>query len=244
MKIVKSCDGSYTAFSDAYNQHYHSTTDGAFSETLYKHVKPCIDAKYSSAKLTILDICFGLGFNTLTTLYYLDKLGYEGSVNIISPELDRELVASLVHFSYPKELIPYLHVIKSIASDGVYEDERVKIEVVFGDARAYLNRCDLTFDIVYQDAFSPEENPRLWSSEYFKRLSELMDDKAILSSYSTAFKTRLALYENGFSVYLLKQQLVRDSTLASKALDIAAQKVDMPHKIACNRDVKSIKDTI
>ena len=244
MELVQSSDGSYTAFSSDFNQHYHSTTDGAFSETLYKHVKPCIDAKVTYNSITILDICFGLGFNTLTTLYYLEQIGYKGNVHIVSPEMDRALVASLIDFTYPKVLEPYLHVIQTIATTGRYDDEKITIEVVFGDAREYLERCHMQFDIVYQDAFSPEVNPRLWSSEYFKRLCALMDETSILSSYSTAFKTRLALYENGFEVYMLEQAHVRNSTLASKGLKIAAKKVDMPHKIACNKDVKSIKDTI
>ena len=204
---------------------------------------PCIDYKKEQKHIVILDICFGLGFNVLTTLYYLDTLHVTPSIHIISPEFDRELVSSLDTFIYPKEFEAYQHIIDAIAKQGFYKDERIHIEVIFGDARTYLLTCKEKFDIVYQDAFSPEANPLLWSHEYFASISQCIKDNGLLSTYSIALKIRLALYENGFTIYLLKQKYTRDSTLASKSLPLNANYIDMPHKITCNPHVVSIKDS-
>ena len=35
---IQSDDGSYTAYSPEYNEHYHSTKDGALNESLKKHI--------------------------------------------------------------------------------------------------------------------------------------------------------------------------------------------------------------
>ncbi|MDQ7068964.1 MAG: hypothetical protein Q9M40_13930 [Sulfurimonas sp.] len=58
-------DGSYTAYSKEYDEHYHSTKDGALKESLYKHVIPMFSVVHKS-EVHILDICYGLGFNTLS----------------------------------------------------------------------------------------------------------------------------------------------------------------------------------
>jgi len=41
--LTLSDDGSYTAYSKEYDEHYHSTKDGALKESLQKHVIPAYD---------------------------------------------------------------------------------------------------------------------------------------------------------------------------------------------------------
>jgi len=52
-------DGSYTAYSTEYDEHYHSTKDGALRESLLKHVHPAFALMQEKKTLTILDICWG-----------------------------------------------------------------------------------------------------------------------------------------------------------------------------------------
>ncbi|MEA1920605.1 MAG: MnmC family methyltransferase, partial [Campylobacterota bacterium] len=192
-------------------------------------------------EITILDICFGLGFNTLATLSYLKEKGIEKKVTIISPELDAELIASLKDFQYPDIFAVFLPIIDAISACHEYKDAHLHVKVVVGDARAYLLTCKDRFDIVYQDAFSPSSNPMLWTKEYFSDISKVIKDDGILTTYSTAFKTRLALYENGFNVYINSGEGYRNATLASRSL-IKLPLVNMEHKISCNRDVQSLRD--
>ena len=72
-ELVLCEDGSNTLFSKEFNEPYHSTKDGALHESLEKHVKPAFGIKKGQESLTILDICFGLGYNTFATLYYIKK---------------------------------------------------------------------------------------------------------------------------------------------------------------------------
>ena len=239
--LTLSDDGSYTAYSKEYNEHYHSTKDGALHESLTKHVIPAFEL-VQKEEVTILDICYGLGFNTLATLLYYKQHRADTKLNIYSVELDAALVKSLEHFTYPKEFESLRDVIEKLSKEGVYKDENLYIELYLGDAREYVKRFHNKFDIVYQDAFSPSSNPVLWTKEYFHDVAKAMKKDALLTTYSIAFKTRLALYENGFSIYINKGEGYRDATLASLGLIPNAVAVDMEHKIACNRGVEALSD--
>ena len=240
--MTLSNDGSYTAYSKEYNEHYHSTKDGALNESLVKHIYPAFKLKEHQQKIVILDICYGLGFNTLATLYYYKKKNLTSKLYIYSPELDSSLVKSLKEFNYPQEFAPFKDIIEKISQDGLYEDEQFHIEVFLGDARNYVKQFYHKFDIVYQDAFSPSSNPTLWTQEYFSEIKKSMKNDAILTTYSIALASRLALYENGFIIYINSGKNYRDATVASLKELSNFKVVDMPHKISCNPSISSLRD--
>lgn len=102
-EVVLCEDGSNTLFSKEFNEPYHSTKDGALHESLEKHVKPAFSLKQSLSQLSILDLCFGLGYNTFATLYYIKQNNLQTKVHIISPEFDEALIHSLDSFDFPPE---------------------------------------------------------------------------------------------------------------------------------------------
>jgi len=238
-----SADGSYTAYSKEYDEHYHSTKDGALHESLVKHVSPAMKLYGHKDELFILDICYGLGFNTLATLYYHKKNNLKFKLHIYSPELDASLVQSLPLFAYPDEFKEFREIIVSLSEEGFYRDKNIFIELFVGDAREYIKRFSDKFDIVYQDAFSPSTNPILWTKEYFADIKKAVKKDALITTYSIAFKTRLALYENGFNLYTHEGEDFRTATLASQVELVEYKEVDMPHKISCNKELKSLRDS-
>ena len=241
--LTQSADGSCTAYSKEYGEHYHSTKDGALSESLKKHIIPAFEHVREREEVAVLDICYGLGFNTLATILYYQTHAPKKKLRIHSPELDADLVRSLVHFDYPEEFEPLREIIESLSTEGVYENGALRIELFLGDAREYVKRFYKHFDIVYQDAFSPDVNPVLWTKEYFFDIARAIKDNGILTTYSTALRTRLALHQNGFLVYLASAEGVRNFTLASLQPLQNAKPVDMAHKIACNPGIKPLSDT-
>ena len=236
-------DGTFTAYSKEYGEHYHSTKDGALNESLKKHIIPAFNHVKDKSEVHILDICYGLGLNTLATVLYYKEHAPDTRLFIYSPELDVDLVRSLLHFHYPETFKPLRKIIKAISTKNCYEDKHLYIEVYLGDARKYVKKFDKHFDIIYQDAFSPASNPVLWTKEYFGDIANAIKDEGILTTYSTALKTRLALHQNGFFVYLAKAKGVRNFTLASLQPLEGAEKVDMEHKIACNPGIKPLSDS-
>ena len=235
-------DGSYTLFSHDFDEPYHSTKDGALHESLEKHVKPSFSLKANKEKLTILDICFGLGYNTFATLYHIKKHNLKTKVHIFSPEFDEDLVRSLDSFKFPPEFESIKHIIKAVSQNLYYEDEQFKIEVLLGDARQSIPKIKEKIDIVYQDAFSPAHNPLLWTYEWFKDVRAICSADAILTTYSTAAAIRLGLYENGFYIFVHRAEMMRYSTVASLEMLEGLEYIDMELKKIRNTEARSMKD--
>ena len=241
-KVVLCEDGTNTLYSKEFNEPYHSTKDGALHESLEKHVKPSLTLKKEKEQLTILDICFGLGYNTFTTLYYIKKQKLSTKIHILSPEFDEGLVRSLDTFEYPPEFENIKHIIKAVSQDLYYEDEQFKIEILSGDARKSIPKIKEKIDIIYQDAFSPVHNPLLWTKEHFADIRAISNSDAILTTYSTAAAIRLGLYENGFLIFVHRAELMRYSTVASLKMLENLEYIDMELKKERNPTAKSMKD--
>ncbi|KIM02608.1 MAG: hypothetical protein KN64_14530 [Sulfurovum sp. AS07-7] len=241
-KVVLTKDNTFTLYSAEFDECYHSTNDGALNESLNKHIIPAFDLLKQKDKITILDICFGLGYNTFSTIYYCKTNNIKTKIEIISPEIDEELVRSLKDFNYPREFDSIKNIIENISNNLCYEDEQFKIDVIMGDARKIILNLNSKFDIVYQDAFSPKKNPLLWTREYFKDLRKLCSDKIIITTYSSATPVRMGLYENGFLLYEHSSSGVRAGTIASLA-PLELNFIDMELKMSRNKEVKSLKDS-
>ena len=241
--VVKTKDGSNTLFSQKYNQHYHNPDDGAINESLSKHILPTFQYHKEKNELTILDICFGIGYNTFTTLLYVKNNNQNKKINIYSPELDANLVSSLENFNFPKEFEEIKHIIKEVAKNLKYEDENIKIEVNIGDAREYIKTLEKnSFDIIYQDAFSSEVNQELWTKEYFDDIYKLCKQDCVMSTYSVATPIRLSMNEAGFYIYEYRPEK-RKITLASKIKKtILGKFIDMDLKRQRNKEAKAIYD--
>ena len=241
-ELVLCEDGSNTLYSKEFDEPYHSTKDGALHESLEKHVKPAFSIKKNHEELTILDICFGLGYNTFATLYYIKQNNLKTKVHILSPEFDEELVRSLSTFSFPPEFDFLKPIIKAISENLFYEDEQFKIEILLGDARKSVPQITEQIDVIYQDAFSPTHNPLLWTKEFFADMAKLSKKDTILTTYSTAASVRLGLYENGFYIFIHRAELMRYSTVASMQMIEGFEYVDMELKKVRNPVARSFRD--
>jgi len=240
-KLVITDDGSATLFSCEFNEPYHSTKDGALHESLQKHIIPAISFHKAKEELRILDICFGLGYNVLATIYYIQQKNLSTKVHIISPEFDESLIRSLISFDYPQEFDKLKSIITQLSQNFYYEDEQFKIEILLGDARDTIPHIKEKFDIIYQDAFSPKQNPLLWTREYFADIRAVSRDDVILTTYSIAIATRMGLYENGFKIFLHYGEDTRPSTLASFTM-LDSKYIDMELKKQRNPQARSLRD--
>ncbi len=235
-------DGSHTLFSKEFDEPYHSTKDGALYESIEKYVKPSLYHQQHKKSITILDICFGLGYNTFATIYYIQKHHLHTKVHIISPEFDEELIRSLASFDYPLEFDSIRYIIEAISRDLSYRDEQFSIEILLGDARESIPQIQTKVDIIYQDAFSPAHNPLLWTKEYFEAIRAISSSDAVLTTYSTAIATRMGLYENGFYIFVHRAKLMRYSTIASLVMIEDIEYIDMELKKSRNKEAKSMRD--
>jgi len=241
---VMTGDGSGTLYSAEFGETYHSDKDGALHESLQKHVLSAFRLKGDQEKLSILDICFGLGYNTLATLYYVKKENLSTQIHIVSPEFDRELIESLSSFAYPEEFTALKPIIDALSREFHYEDEQFKIDILIGDARKVIPQLKEQFDIVYQDPFSPAHNPLLWTREYFAQIREAMKGDSILTTYSIAANVRMGLHENGFHLFMLSGEKIRSWMVASPQMWDGLEFIDMELKKQRNPDARSLRDAM
>lgn len=220
-RLVKSADCSTTLYNVHYDESYHATNEGAMTESLSKHVRPAIALGNLLARpvVRILDVCFGLGYNTFCSLYELQNQNFLGQIEIYSPEKDRALLQQCMTLRYPEALQPFLPLLGALCRDRFYESRNLRIELYLGDAHDYLRELsarNLCFDVIYQDPFSPPKNPELWNRAHFQALFALLAPKGILTTYSQSSRALYTAHCSGLWTYRCANAHGRDFSVCSK----------------------------
>jgi tRNA U34 5-methylaminomethyl-2-thiouridine-forming methyltransferase MnmC len=197
IKITK--DNSHTLFIPELNETYHSK-HGAVQEA--NHVFIDAGLKYFSAKqLSVLEVGFGTGLNTLLTYRYAEN--YKTDINYYSVELyplKKELIAQLNYTSVIKGVSQELFL--SIHNSSW--EEANKISTYFKLTK--INKSILEdinlfgMDLVYFDAFGPEVQPEMWSKEVFEQIYTMMKPNGVLVTYCAKGVVKRTLKEVGFMV--------------------------------------------
>ena len=195
-KITK--DNSVTFYSDQYKEFYHSTT-GAKEEVLKKFVEPCKDL-FNKDNINVLDICFGLGYNSAGLIDSVLKLNPDCKINIIGLENDINILNKIkdVNIDFKSYRIIKQCIIDEI--DKVVKINNVSLKIVLGNALKTIKMINENFDIVFLDPFSPKQCPELWTLDLFKEIYSKMNVEGILTTYSCARTVRDNLTNAGFVV--------------------------------------------
>ena len=247
-------DSSITLYDTHFCETYHNVNDGALQESLHKHILPALKLKSHQDKLKILDICFGLGFNAFSVLYYAQIQNPQTQITIHSPEINTKLLLQLSKHPYPNELKCAHSALESLLKNHHYQYKNFEIYLHLGDAREILKNfveSNYQFDIVFQDPFSPNKNRNLWTYEYFKTLYALTKKDALITTYSHNSCMLYSAFLAGFYPFKLKQKRVRDSVLLTKNAHypmltleniLSMQPIDMLHKIRVNTHLRGFYD--
>ncbi|MFO8016867.1 MAG: MnmC family methyltransferase [Candidatus Woesearchaeota archaeon] len=198
MKKIITKGGSITYYCSKYGEYYHSLT-GAMEEAVKKYAEPCRIAELASEKgdITILDVCFGLGYNSAAAIDTALSANPHCRVRILALENDQKILDET------KNLRPGFRnydIIKNIAEMRDAKEGGVEIEMLFGDAREKMKEVSEKADAVFLDPFSPKKCPELWTEEFFRDISRVMRKGAILATYSCARSVRENLSKAGLEV--------------------------------------------
>ena len=133
--FVMTQDGSTGLYNNAVGDIYHSTY-GALNEAVEKFIRPLNFATNFSEKnhLKVLDICYGIGYNTKAFLHEILKSGYSGQINIDILEYDKKLV-SISPFIKDGFYSPAVDYILLSCLKGVILHENVLIDCLFSDKK-------------------------------------------------------------------------------------------------------------
>ncbi len=206
---IKTADGTETFINQEFNEAYHSTKAGAYTESLLKFVLPCrIDqlAKNQN-QIDILDIGFGLGYNVAVAIEVATKNNPDIFLKIISVEKDKDIFSKIKQLELPSNLQNiYSQILSGQFKDDTYtaKGKNFELTILFGEARQVIKKIDHKFDAVFYDAFSPKVNTEMWTVELFKKVKDLMKEDAILATYSASLAVRKGLIEAGFKIGLIE----------------------------------------
>jgi chorismate dehydratase len=198
--LLTTDDGTSTLFLEEYEQAMHSMS-GAYEESLLKHIIPSMILEQTVENLQVLDIGFGLGYNVLALVNEFINKNKSGTMNIISLEKDKYFLEfmEVIKFNDPRDLIYSFIKEVYISGEGTYKD--INFKIIFGDARETIKSLKGNkFHAIFQDPFSPSKNPELWSVNYFIKLKELLSEKGIITTYSSADQIRRAMIEAGLNI--------------------------------------------
>lgn len=98
---IRTADGSISLYNTVVNDVYHSDV-GSYTEAVEKYVKPSgiLDFVQNNNTVSILDVCFGLGYNSLASISEILKINPSCTINVTALELDMEVLAFIPFIDY------------------------------------------------------------------------------------------------------------------------------------------------
>ena len=91
-KFTKTGDGSVGLFDDDVNDIYHSSS-GAYKEADEKFIIPAQLERFKNKTCKVLDICYGIGYNTKALLKYCALNNLNINFEIDAMEINEELIS-------------------------------------------------------------------------------------------------------------------------------------------------------
>jgi tRNA U34 5-methylaminomethyl-2-thiouridine-forming methyltransferase MnmC len=198
-------DGSFTFFSPEFNEAFHSHY-GAKQEAIYKFVKPCLLKEKASRqdRIVLLDICYGLGYNTAAALTAIWQANPECRVQLIALDTDVTVAqAAIAYYNRQEWPLSVLAALEQLARTQTATTATLDATLRIDDARATiqdLQQQKFQADAIFLDPFSPPQCPQLWTVEFLAKVAACLKADGRLATYSCAAPVRTALQLAGLSV--------------------------------------------
>lgn len=207
VEVKQTKDGSNTLFVPELNEHYHSV-HGALQESEHVFIQSGLLPALSQQPETLhlLEIGFGTGLNAILTLPH----ALPGTTRIFYDTLEK--------YPLSEEVIKALQAERFLLNpelqDNFYRlhqapwNEPVSIVpgFVLRKLEGALEAIALPeeyYDLVYFDAFAPEKQPELWTTEIFTKIYRAMMPGGKLVTYCAKGSFKRALRAAGFQVEAL-----------------------------------------
>lgn len=197
-------DGSFTFFSVEFGEAFHSY-HGARQEAQKKFVEPTsLRQKAQQPLLRLLDVCYGLGYNTAAALATIWAVNPSCYVEVVGLELNSAvpqaaIAHQLLHI-WPQPIPQFL---TQLAVEHQVQTDRLKATLLIGDARATIGlvkESGFQADAIFLDPFSPPNCPQLWTVEFLEGVAKCLYLDGILATYSCAAAVRTALMAAGLQI--------------------------------------------
>ena len=225
LKEILTNDGSISLRSLIFQENFHSL-EGALKETEIKFINPSNLKKFKDKSLNVLDICFGLGYNSSSLFNNLIR--QNSFLNWYALEIDKKpLEYSIENKLFQNLWNPkVLKIFKSLFHSSEYKDKFFDCDILWGDARETINNIPLNikFDLIYLDGFSPQKCPQVWSVEFLEKVTQRLHPNGYFITYSCSAAIRKTLRNFGLNIFnitpnLVSKNLWSNGTIAIKIIE-------------------------
>lgn len=207
-RLLATEDGSLSLQDDETGELYHNRA-GAYSEALLNYVRPsgALKRLQAHSKLAILDVCFGLGYNSFVLLQEAIANNATGQISIYAIEKNDSILAVLPAVLSNERFnalsscfdLAELHLQRQLTV--LVNNLQIELNLDINTVQNSLPNFSLPVDYVYHDPFSPRRMPELWTVDIFRRYVAILSArKGAILTYSSAGAVRGGLSEAGFLV--------------------------------------------
>lgn len=196
-------DGSVTFWSETFQETFHSS-HGAKLEAEAKFVIPAKinDKAKAQPQLHILDVCYGLGYNSAAAMdtvlqsnstTHLQIIGLENNLDV--PQ--QAIASGLVNIWQPA----IAKILTTAAHQQTVVTDNLSLHLLIGDARQTISQVPHQWaDAIFLDPFSPPHCPQLWTVEFIQLLANRLKPDGYLVTYSSSAAVRAAMLSAGLQI--------------------------------------------
>jgi len=192
-------DGSHTLFVPEIDECYHSSY-GAIQES--KHIFIDRGLKFcSNIQLNVLEIGFGTGLNAFLTLNEVVSSGQIINYTALEKYPVEHTLANQLNYAgliSPEHTAIFEKIHSSAWNEAIQLLPNYSLLKVETDFTTF--DFSETYDVIYFDAFSPEKQAEMWTSNQFEKLYKCCNFGAVLITYCAKGIVRRAMQEAGFKV--------------------------------------------
>lgn len=194
-------DGSFTFFSAEFNEAFHSS-QGAQAEAFAKFAQASnLPERAGAPQLCLLDICYGLGYNSAAALESIWAINPACQVSLYALELDASVPQAAVAAALTQIWRPQTQeILQALAADCEFHSERLSAKLLIGDARQTIQQVQIQADAVFLDPFSPRRCPQLWTVEFLQQVAAKLSLTGQLATYSRSASVRTAMQLAGLRI--------------------------------------------
>lgn len=203
-------DGSYTFFSPEFDEAFHSRY-GARQEAEKKFLEPsllkdkaCGQKQKNSTSLQLLDICYGLGYNSASALAGIWSANPQCRVELIALEIDSTIpLQAIEHNLLNQWQKPIPQSLTQLATTKRIQTNYLDASLLINDARKTIQQLyhdSWQADAIFLDPFSPPKCPQLWTVEFLGLVAKCLKPTGRIVTYSSSAAVRTALSLAGLHI--------------------------------------------
>jgi tRNA U34 5-methylaminomethyl-2-thiouridine-forming methyltransferase MnmC len=215
-EIILTKDGSHSLLNKDLNETYHSV-HGAMQESIHVFIRHGLEyflQKNQNQSVSILEVGFGTGLNTLLTIQHVLKNSFRCTYTSLEAFPIEEETWTKLNYAESlnlKDDFSKIHQAAWNSPTDILPDFRLS------KLHTTLQQVELrpeSFDLIYFDAFAPSKQPEMWSFDMLEKVVKTMTPGGVFVTYCAKGQLKRDLKSLGLAVETLegppgKKEMVR-----------------------------------